>query len=60
MNNSKLNAVLQDGDLLLIKKLIHDGVDIHVDDDYALRFASYNGHLSVVKYLVESGSFISG
>ena len=32
---------------------LKNGADIHTDNDYALRWASKNGHLEVVKYLVE-------
>jgi len=31
------------------------GADITVDDNYAIRWASKNGHLKVVKYLKENG-----
>jgi hypothetical protein len=34
------------------------GADIHVENDYALRWASTKGHLETVKYLVESGADI--
>ena len=32
--------------------------DIHADDDWAVRYASLNGHLEVVKYLVSLGGNI--
>ena len=41
------------GDLSQLKSLIIKGVDIHARDDYAFRWAARNGHLEVVKYLVE-------
>ena len=34
------------------------GVDIHAEDDYALLWASTNGHLDVVRLLVEAGANI--
>ena len=34
------------------------GADIHVDSDYALIFASKNGYVDIVKYLVEQGIII--
>jgi len=33
------------------KFFVEQGVDIHVDGDYALRRSAENGHLEVVKYL---------
>ena len=34
------------------------GADIHADDEGALQWASQNGHLEVVQYLVEQGADI--
>jgi hypothetical protein len=42
----------------VIKRLIKEGVNVHADDDYALRWASENRHLEVVKLLVEHGANI--
>ena len=39
-------------DVNTFKYLVEIGCDIHVDHEYALRRASKNGHLEVVKYLV--------
>ena len=36
--------------------IIQEGIDIHADDEYALRWASENGHLEVVKLLLENGA----
>jgi len=38
--------------------LIECGADIHVNHEYALRWACKNGYLEVVKFLVESGADI--
>ncbi len=40
------------------KWLIQNGIDIHFYYEYALRYASSNGHLEVVKCLVENGADI--
>ena len=45
-------------DLTVIKELIDEGANIHADDDYALRLASYDGHLDIVEFLVEKGANI--
>ena len=37
------------------KWMIKQGINIHADDDYALRWASLNGHIDVVKFLVKKG-----
>ena len=34
------------------------GADIHENDEQALRISSENGHLELVKYLVEKGADI--
>ena len=38
----------------IVKFLINRGADIHAENDYAVRYASYRGYLDVVKYLVEN------
>ena len=35
------------------KWIIQEGIDIHADDECALRWASKNGYLDVVKYLTQ-------
>ena len=44
------------GILPIIKKLIEQGANIHAEDDYAIRWAAWNGHLETVKYLVSQGA----
>jgi len=40
-----------------MKKQIHKyGADVHADNDYALRWASENGHKDVVELLLKAGS----
>ena len=38
--------------------LVSVGADVHVDNDFAIRYASEEGHLDVVKYLVSIGADI--
>jgi len=38
--------------------LVSQGADIHAANDLSVRYASYNGHLNVVKYLVSQGADI--
>jgi ankyrin repeat protein len=45
-----LDAVIE-GDLDEVKELVEQGADIHARNDDALRCASENGHLDVVKFL---------
>jgi len=45
-------------DIEVFKGLVEDGADIHVDNDYALRWVACYGHLEVVKFLVENGADI--
>jgi len=39
-----------------IEQLILEGADVHADNDCALRWASENGHLNLVKVLLENGA----
>ncbi len=43
-----------------IKRIIalSNGANIHNQNDYAVRYSSYNGHLDVVKYLVSQGMLL--
>ncbi|AGF84863.1 repeat protein [Moumouvirus goulette] len=49
---------LRDADIWDYMVLV--GINIHVDHDYPLFWASKGGHLEVVKYLVENGANIHG
>src|SRR5581483_5856019 len=39
-----------------VQYLLSLGADIHAANDYAVRWASVNGHLLTVRYLVELGN----
>ena len=45
-----------EGNLLLIKSCIDQGVNVNVYDGRAIRWASENGHTEVVKLLEEHGA----
>ena len=45
------------GNLERVKEII-SGEDIHADAERALRYASWNGEIEVVKYLIEQGADI--
>ena len=40
------------------KYFIEEGINIHADDDWALRYAAINGYLEVVIYLIDKGANI--
>lgn len=40
------------------KYFIEEGINIHADDDFALRCAAENGYLEVIRYLIENGANI--
>jgi ankyrin repeat protein len=46
------------GDLVLVKYAIAKGVDIHYNNEYALRAACAMGHLEMAKYLISLGANI--
>lgn len=55
--NETLARAARHGNLEMLKYLIEKkGADLHAEDEKALRVASQNGHLDVVKYLVERGA----
>ena len=41
-----------------MKILVDHGAYVNAEDDYALRYASKNGHKDVVEYLVDHGANI--
>jgi len=50
--NNQLTQALKDGDLENVKKFVQKGTDVNKES--VLYWASYNGHLEVIKYLVEN------
>src|SRR3972149_12236851 len=45
------------GHLAVVRKLIdQEGADVGADDNLALRLASENGHLEVVRFLIDKGA----
>jgi len=56
--DKKLFDAGQKGILKDVKNAIELGADVHVADDWALKWAASNGHLDVVKCLVELGADI--
>jgi len=51
-----LYSAAEEGRLDTVKKLISDGVDIGINENYALRFSAARGHLEVVKVLLKAGA----
>lgn len=51
----KFILALESSDFETIKELHRSGIDIHFDDDRALKEASRNGDLDIVRYLCENG-----
>jgi hypothetical protein len=55
MEEELINASLY-GHLAVVKLLLESGAEVHAQNNYAIRWASFNDHLDVVKLLVESGA----
>jgi len=63
---TETNYIYNENDLLwicaeagkteFVKYLLDAGADVHAIDDYALRWASNNGHADVVKLLLDAGA----
>ena len=56
--NWMLIEMAQEGSVQGIAMMLSKGVNVHAEDDAALRWASGNGHLEAVKYLIENGADI--
>ena len=56
--NYMMIEMAKEGNVKGVILFMNKGVDIHAQNDYALRWASGNGHLEVVKYLVGEGADI--
>ncbi len=52
----KLIEAAQNGNLAEIKRFHQSGIDITFDDNILLTYASYNGYLNIVQYLIENGA----
>ena len=55
---NELNNAAFNGDFAVVKRLVEQGADIHMNDDTPLYNAALSNHFSIVKYLVEHGSKI--
>ena len=51
--DDKLTDYAREGNLLGVMLMLNMGADVHVWDDYVLRYASINGHTDIVKLLEE-------
>lgn len=54
-----LGLAAKEGHLPVVKYLVESGVDIHMENDQALRWASKYGKLEIVRYLIAAGADIS-
>ncbi len=54
--NKALVKAAGNGNLAVVRDLVDQGADIHVEDDLALCHSAIGGHLLVVQYLVEHGA----
>jgi len=57
LNESLIEAARRN-DLPAVKHLLSLGADIHTEDDYPLRVAAGEGHLEIVKFLIENGATV--
>lgn len=53
MLNKKVIQAIIDGDLIAAQKAIHDGGNVHVDDDFVLRWSAARGQVHIVSFLLE-------
>jgi ankyrin repeat protein len=43
-----------------VKYCLNKNIDVNLNNNFAIRAASFNGHLEVVKYLVDNGADVNG
>ena len=53
----KLKNAAHDGDLDKVKEALEQGADIHTERGFALALATHSGHIKVVRFLIEKGSY---
>ena len=58
MTSTLLIQACEKGNLEVVKYLCEAGADIQTNNNYSLRWASYDGNLELVKYLCEAGADI--
>ena len=56
--NYTLRYAIQFNYIVVIKWCLKNGADVHEYDDFALRIASKNGHLEIVKLVLEKSANI--
>jgi ankyrin repeat protein len=56
VNKVELGDASKEGCIEVVRLLLENGADIHVQKDYSLRLASFYGHVEVVRLLLESGA----
>ena len=53
-NHRLLVDAIKHDNLHIVKCLLQCGIDIHYDNEYALKLASITGHLHIVEFLVRN------
>ena len=56
VNNITMDDCIESNSPECVKWLLNNGYDVHAENDYALHWASSNGHLEVVKELLDAGA----
>ena len=57
ITNEFIKAI-RSNNLVNAKKQVLKGADIHARNESAIKYAAANGHLEIVKYLIEQGADI--
>ena len=55
----KLGLSAERGDMETVKKFVKYGADTTFRDSFAARMAAANGHIEILKYLIENGADIN-
>jgi len=54
--NQELMIAAKANNLETVKRVLKSGADVHVYEDYTLRWASSDGFIKIVKCLIENGA----
>ncbi|BCS82748.1 putative ankyrin repeat protein [Cotonvirus japonicus] len=56
---SRFKSASRKNHFQMVKLLVENGIDLHINKDYALRWSARKGNIEIVKYLIHKGANVS-